>query len=150
MTRSSRPASLRIVANRVVDRALKRARAKASGWEPLDDEEEEKIKKQDRADKDRLRELAKKYSNVIKGQGSDLRGDLKDILRKVPKLRAKRRDALVSQLVAAMHPFRITPVSERLDHYLALHKELSPAQKKEIRGATASISIPDSMPVRTY
>ncbi|MDY0004285.1 MAG: MMPL family transporter [Polyangia bacterium] len=79
-------AELATTLKRVVDRATKKAKAKATGFIELDDDHEEKEKKADESDRARLKSLAKKYR---KDARIDREGDL---FKEHPEL----KDALVN------------------------------------------------------
>lgn len=136
---------LAVTLKRVVDRALKRARAKASGWEPLDDEEEEKIKKVDQADKDHLRALGDKYRfRLMRSTREGLFVELDALLAKKKKLTKANKKRIRQAYRDALAPFHQPTLTERLDRWLPRHKELSPTQRKELRKLIRDALISDS------
>jgi len=136
---------LAVTLKRVVDRALKRARAKASGWEPLDDEEEAKIKKRDQADKDHLRALGDKYRFKLMRAGQEgLFAELDALLAKETKLNMAEKKRIRRAYRDALAIFRQPTLSERLDLWLPRHKELSAAQGKQLRKSIRDALISDS------
>jgi uncharacterized protein len=136
---------LAVTLKRVVDRALQRARAKASGWEPLDDEEEEEIKKKDRADKDRLRALGDKYRfRLMRSKREGLFAQLDALLVQNKKLNKSDEARIRKAYRDALAAFRQPTLSKRLDHWLPRHKELTAGQRKQLRAQIRDALINDS------
>ncbi len=136
---------LAVTLKRVVDRALQRARAKASGWEPLDDEEEEEIKKKDQADKDRLRALGDKYRfQLMRAKQEGLLTELDALLSRKKGLKKADKKRIRKAYRATLATFRQPPLSKRLDQWLPHHKELSAAQRKALRKEIRDALINDS------
>ncbi len=136
---------LAVTLKRVVDRALQRARAKASGWEPLDDEEEEEIKKKDQADKDRLRALGDKYRfRLMQAKQEGLLAELDALLTKEKTLKKADKKRIRQVYRDALETFRQPRLSKRLDRWLPRHKELTAAQRQQLRKSIRDALINDS------
>jgi len=136
---------LAITLKRVVDRALQRARAKASGWEPLDDDEEEAVKKKDQVDKDRLRALGDKYRyKLIRAKQEGLFAELDTVLAQKKTLNKADEARIRKAYQDALATFRQPTLSQRLDQWLPRHKELTAAQKKQLRTEIRDALISDS------
>ncbi len=136
---------LAITLKRVVDCGLQRARAKASGWEPLDDEEEEEIKKKDQADRDRLRALGDKYRfRMMRSKPEGLFAELDSLLVQKKKLKKADKKRIRKAYRKVLESFRQPTLSARLDRWLPRHKELTAKQRTQLRTKIRDALINDS------